>query len=136
MYKQKFQLNQIDTVASHVANIILEKKDYVIFLIGPTGAGKTTLIKHTLKKLGVNSNQVKSPSFALKRIYKTNKHIIYHLDLHRLEGQNLDDLELHETGIYLIEWGNIAKTKIKPDLTISLEYCQDENEREIKIENL
>lgn len=132
---QKYSIDEIDLFAKEIAQL-LKGSNQIVFFIGPTGAGKTTLIKHILKSIGLNHMMIKSPTFSLKRTYQHNNLMIHHLDLHRLENQSLDDLELTEEGIYLIEWGNFAKDKIKPDLTVKLEYGSDPNERVISVENL
>lgn len=135
MKQQKFNINQIDSIAQEIS-FVISQKNLVVFFIGQTGAGKTTLIKHILKNLGLDPMQVKSPTFALKRTYKIQEQTIHHLDLHRLEKQSLQDLELHDQATYLIEWGNIASQTLKPDLVIRLDYTEDPNQRQITTESL
>lgn len=133
--QQKFSIDQIDTIAQEIA-FLISQKNPTVFFIGPTGAGKTTLIKHILKCLGYDPMQVKSPTFALKRTYQIQNQTIYHLDLHRLEKQSFQDLELHDEGTYLIEWGNIASQAIKPDFIVKLDYTHNPDQRLITIESL
>ena len=79
----------------------------VVLLIGPLGAGKTTLAKGIVKGLGAASpDDVSSPTFTLIHEYGH----VYHIDLYRLDEPRevatlgLDDLFDREA-IVLIEWG-------------------------------
>ena len=79
----------------------------VVLLIGPLGAGKTTLAKGIVKGLGATSpDDVSSPTFTLIHEYGR----VYHIDLYRLDEPRevatlgLDDLFDREA-IVLIEWG-------------------------------
>ena len=79
----------------------------VVLLIGPLGAGKTTLAKGIVKGLGAASpDDVSSPTFTLIHEYGR----VYHIDLYRLYEPRevatlgLDDLFDREA-IVLIEWG-------------------------------
>jgi tRNA threonylcarbamoyladenosine biosynthesis protein TsaE len=79
----------------------------VVLLIGPLGAGKTTLAKGIVKGLGAASpDDVSSPTFTLIHEYGR----VYHIDLYRLDEPRevatlgLDDLFDREA-IVLIEWG-------------------------------
>jgi tRNA threonylcarbamoyladenosine biosynthesis protein TsaE len=79
----------------------------VVLLIGPLGAGKTTLAKGIVKGLGAASpDDVSSPTFTLIHEYGR----VYHIDLYRLDEPRevatlgLDDLFDREA-VVLIEWG-------------------------------
>jgi tRNA threonylcarbamoyladenosine biosynthesis protein TsaE len=79
----------------------------VVLLIGPLGAGKTTLAKGIVKGLGAASpDDVSSPTFTLIHEYGR----VSHIDLYRLDEPRevatlgLDDLFDREA-IVLIEWG-------------------------------
>ena len=79
----------------------------VVLLVGPLGAGKTTLAKGIVKGLGAASpDDVSSPTFTLIHEYGP----VYHIDLYRLDEPRevatlgLDDLFDREA-IVLIEWG-------------------------------
>jgi tRNA threonylcarbamoyladenosine biosynthesis protein TsaE len=79
----------------------------VVLLIGPLGAGKTTLAKGIVKGLDAASpDDVSSPTFTLIHEYGR----VYHIDLYRLDEPRevatlgLEDLFDREA-IVLIEWG-------------------------------
>lgn len=66
---------------------LLERRPRVLALVGPLGAGKTTLTQALAQQLGVRET-VTSPTFALQHIYKTH-HPAYdtlvHVDCYRLK---------------------------------------------------
>ena len=61
----------------------LAKTHKIILLEGELGAGKTTLSKGFADELGINPEQVQSPTYAYLNIYD-NK--LLHLDMYRLES--------------------------------------------------
>ena len=83
----------------------------IILLDGALGAGKTIFAKGIANALGVEEDEVTSPSFTLVNIYE-GRLKLYHLDLYRLnEGASaahavdLDELLTDEHAVFLIEWG-------------------------------
>jgi len=94
----------------------------IIFLQGPLGAGKTTLVRGFLRALGYQGT-IKSPTYTLVEHYLINDQTYYHFDLYRLHHpQELLDIGfedyLHANAICLIEWPEKAK-EILPNATIS-----------------
>ncbi|WP_457756360.1 tRNA (adenosine(37)-N6)-threonylcarbamoyltransferase complex ATPase subunit type 1 TsaE [Thermodesulfatator indicus] len=79
----------------------------VIFLFGDLGAGKTTFVKGLARGLGVPKDYyVQSPTFAIINEYP-GRVPLYHVDLYRLEPEDVYDLgleELAEQGVLVIEW--------------------------------
>jgi tRNA threonylcarbamoyladenosine biosynthesis protein TsaE len=82
----------------------------ILLLSGPLGAGKTMFAKGVCAGLGIEPDEVTSPSFTL-----VNPHVgrlrLYHIDLYRLEegasaahAVDLDDLLSDETAVIVIEW--------------------------------
>ena len=83
----------------------------VILLDGPLGAGKTVFVKGVASALGIDTDEVTSPSFTLVNRYGEGRLTLYHLDLYRLnEGASaahavdLDELLTDERAVVVIEW--------------------------------
>ncbi len=89
----------------------------VVFLEGPIGAGKTTLVQACARELGV-TEPVTSPTFALAHRY-AGRCPIAHLDLYRLEGQPVRDTDVlleyvAEGAITFIEWPGLGADWLPP----------------------
>src|SRR5258707_4533638 len=56
----------------------------VILLNGPLGAGKTILVKGIARALGLDEEDVTSPSFTLVNLHQ-GRLLLYHIDLYRLD---------------------------------------------------
>ena len=79
----------------------------LVILIGPLGAGKTTLTRGVGEGLGVEGN-VSSPTFVIARTHKRQGNPpLVHVDAYRLGSPaELDDLDIpFATSIVLVEWG-------------------------------
>ena len=57
----------------------------IILLSGSLGAGKTVLAKGIAQGLGIDKNNVVSPTFVLLRAYK-GKHLLNHFDFYRVKS--------------------------------------------------
>lgn len=81
-----------------------------VFLEGDLGSGKTVFVKGLAEGLGLDPDDVTSPSFALVHEYGPpgKPPVLVHADLYRLpaEGAPLDDLGLEARGeaILAVEW--------------------------------
>jgi len=116
-------------VGSHLGERL--KGGEILLLSGPLGAGKTLFIKGVCSALGIEEEDVTSPSFTLVNPYKGRLQL-YHLDLYRLDegasaahAVDLDDLLADEKSVIAIEWaermgayplpGNVWKVDISGD---------------------
>lgn len=80
----------------------------LVLLIGPLGAGKTTLTRGVGKGLKAIGN-VSSPTFVIARTHKRENSVtpLVHVDAYRLGSPSeLDDLDIpFSEAIVLVEWG-------------------------------
>jgi tRNA threonylcarbamoyladenosine biosynthesis protein TsaE len=80
-----------------------------LLLFGDLGAGKTTLVRGIAKGVGVDPDEVSSPTFVLINEYR-GRLTLHHVDLYRIEGAAVDDLGLEELsesgGVVVIEWAD------------------------------
>jgi len=113
------------------------KSGDLISFSGALGAGKTCFIKGIARGLGIDNNDVKSPSFTLVNEYHGRK-ALYHFDLYRMNKTEelyeigWDDYLMRD-GIVVVEWGEKAEKHLPLDrIDISIEIIT-EFQRGIKI---
>jgi len=82
----------------------------ILLLSGPLGAGKTIFVKGICAALGIDDEEVTSPSFTLVNPY-AGRLQLYHIDLYRLDegasaahAVDLDELLCDERAVIVIEW--------------------------------
>jgi tRNA threonylcarbamoyladenosine biosynthesis protein TsaE len=79
----------------------------VVLLYGDLGAGKTAFVRGMARGLGASPDDVSSPTFTLVQEYH-GRVTLFHVDLYRLEPNEVDDLGLDELvlgdGVVAIEW--------------------------------
>ncbi len=82
----------------------------ILLLSGPLGAGKTLFVKGICSALGIDEEDVTSPSFTLVNPY-AGRLQLYHIDLYRLDegasaahAVDLDELLTDERAVIAIEW--------------------------------
>lgn len=82
----------------------------IILLSGPLGAGKTVFVKGLASALGIDPEEVTSPSFTLVNPYEARLPL-FHIDLYRLDegaaaahAVDLDELLNDERAVVVIEW--------------------------------
>jgi len=106
----------------------------VIALWGELGAGKTVLAKGIATGLGLDASDISSPTFVILHEHGGGRLPLFHLDLYRLEGQDLGTTGWEETldagGITVIEWPDRAGAALPPDrLDVTLEHIADTKRR-------
>jgi tRNA threonylcarbamoyladenosine biosynthesis protein TsaE len=101
-------------------------------LHGELGAGKTTLVRHLLRALGV-TGRIKSPTYAVVEPYELAELAIWHFDFYRFQDpREADDAGFRDIfaspGLKLAEWPQKAVGYLpRADLVIGLEVLADES---------
>ncbi|MEM9136774.1 MAG: tRNA (adenosine(37)-N6)-threonylcarbamoyltransferase complex ATPase subunit type 1 TsaE [Cyanobacteria bacterium P01_F01_bin.42] len=109
-----------------------------LLLEGDLGAGKTTLIQSLGVGLGI-TEPIVSPTFTLINEYHEGRIPLYHLDLYRLQPENVASLFLENycegldvpLGIVAIEWAQ--RLPQPPDDYIKVDLCHESEGRQVKI---
>lgn len=87
----------------------------LIILEGDLGAGKTTFTKGIGEGLGI-TRIIKSPTYTIVREYTDGKMPLYHIDLYRLDEDEVEDLGLDEyflgDGLSVVEWPSVAPDEL------------------------
>lgn len=112
-----------------------------IELRGDLGAGKTTLVRHLLRALGV-SGRIKSPTYAVVETYELADLTVWHFDFYRFsDPQEWEDAGFRDIfasqGLKLVEWpdkaaGHLPLADLVLQLTVPLEM-QDETTRQMTV---
>jgi tRNA threonylcarbamoyladenosine biosynthesis protein TsaE len=102
----------------------------LIALHGDLGAGKTTLVRHLLRALGVQG-RVKSPTYAVVEPYELPELNIWHFDFYRFgDAREWEDAGFRDIfaspGLKLAEWPEkTAQVLPTIDLDITLSTLPD-----------
>ena len=109
-------------------------KREVIALLGPLGAGKTTLIQGIAAGLGV-AERVTSPSFTLIHEHR-GRLPFYHVDLYRLSPADVEGLGLDEylggQGVAAVEWAErLAPGACADGIEIEMAFSEADTDRRL-----
>ena len=102
----------------------------VVFLQGQLGAGKTTLVRGILRRLGV-SDAIKSPTYSLIETYDLVQATLHHCDCYRVTVESeLEDAGFRDLfmagSVWFIEWPERANGWFPtPDLSIRIEQTEE-----------
>ncbi len=82
--------------------------DGLLLLFGDLGSGKTVLVRGLARALGLAAEEIQSPTYTLIHEHEGPRGNLVHLDLYRLEPEEIAPLGLDELlagpGIKAVEW--------------------------------
>jgi tRNA threonylcarbamoyladenosine biosynthesis protein TsaE len=108
----------------------------VVLLSGNLGAGKTAFVRGLAQGLGINPDEVSSPTFTIVHEYRGGRLALYHADLYRLERTATEDIGLEEMGVkdgvLAIEWPDRLTHALPSAVTVNLEIKADDT-RQISV---
>jgi tRNA threonylcarbamoyladenosine biosynthesis protein TsaE len=109
------------------------KPGAVLLLSGPLGAGKTAFVRGLAAGLGIDPDEVSSPTFTLVHEYRGGRLPLYHADLYRLERTNAEDLGLEEprvsAGVLAIEWPDRLTHALPGTVTVTIDIVDETTRR-------
>ena len=118
-------------VASELASTLVAGD--VLLLSGNLGAGKTAFVRGLAEGLGVDPEEVSSPTFTLIHEYRGGRLTLYHADLYRLERAATEDIGLEEIGVsdgvLAIEWPDRLTHAIGGARSVAIEIIDDTTRR-------
>ena len=107
-------------------------------LVGDLGAGKTLFTRGLAAGLGIDPDEVSSPSFTLVNQYRGGRLRLYHLDLYRLDVETAEaaayDLGLEEMleerAVVAIEWAErLGGFPVPGAYRVEIAYAGDDLDR-------
>jgi len=109
----------------------------VILLTGDLGAGKTAFVRGVAIGLGLDPDEVSSPTFTLVQEYRgAGRLTLHHVDLYRLESAEAEDLGLEELaaggGVVAIEWAEKLSRPVPGATRVEI-VDRGDDRREIRI---
>lgn len=108
----------------------------VVLLYGELGAGKTAFVRGFVEGVGIDADEVSSPTFTLIQQYGGDRRV-YHVDLYRLDPDEVADLGLEELsergGLVCIEWADRLPWPVAGAVSVRI-TDRGEDAREVAIE--
>ena len=105
----------------------------IVALNGELGSGKTQLVRAICEGLGIDTEQVNSPTFVLMQAYPDGRLPVFHFDTYRLGDPDeflaigAEDYLHDENALCLIEWAEKVDSVLQRDkLTINIRQTGQE----------
>lgn len=119
----------LETIVAEVKKELSELSVFVLWLEGPLGAGKTTLVRHLLWSFGLPRSQpVTSPTFSYANQFTLKDRNYFHCDFYRGDETVIlwEQLGLSwpESGGFFIEWPSKIKRcdELRPTHILKISY--------------
>jgi tRNA threonylcarbamoyladenosine biosynthesis protein TsaE len=103
-----------------------------VLLYGELGAGKTAFVRGLAIGLGIDPDEVSSPTFTLVQEYRGGRLPLIHVDLYRLAAGEVDDLGLDALaagGVLAIEWAERMPRDDAGAIHVRLEHAGEDARR-------
>jgi tRNA threonylcarbamoyladenosine biosynthesis protein TsaE len=105
----------------------------VVLLSGSLGAGKTAFVRGLAAGLGIDPEDVSSPTFTLVHEYRGGRLTLYHADLYRIDTAAAEDLGLEEMGVaggaLAIEWPERLAHPMPGAIQVTIDITGDTERR-------
>ncbi len=125
---------ETEAVGRELGELLLP--DGVLLLSGELGSGKTVLVRGLAAALGIDAAEIQSPTFTLMRSHQGTDGSLLHVDLYRLEPQDIPELGLEEAlygpGVKVVEWAERLPYEVAGAMRVILRRGAREGEREIE----
>jgi tRNA threonylcarbamoyladenosine biosynthesis protein TsaE len=102
-----------------------------VLLYGELGAGKTAFVRGLAAGLGIDPDEVSSPTFTLVQEYSGRLPLV-HVDLYRLSPGDVDDLGLDALaaeGVLAVEWAERLPRTDAGAVQVGLEHAGGDRRR-------
>lgn len=119
---------QTEALGARLAAVL--PRAIMLYLHGPLGAGKTTLVRGLLRGLG-HAGPVTSPTFTLVESYELDNIRVFHFDFYRVvDPAELEFLGLRDyfdgKSVCIVEWPECAGAVLPtPDLDVMIRLSND-----------
>jgi tRNA threonylcarbamoyladenosine biosynthesis protein TsaE len=125
-------------IAISLANLL--QPGVVLLLYGNLGSGKTTFVQALAQGLGIKDS-VTSPTFTLIDEYTDGRMPLYHMDLYRLEPDQVRALHVDEywrgvdfpLGVVAIEWAERLELPVDHYLKMEFAIASQADTRQIRL---
>jgi tRNA threonylcarbamoyladenosine biosynthesis protein TsaE len=101
----------------------------LVVLSGDLGAGKTAFVRGLAEGLGIDPDEVTSPTFTLVHEYRGGRLPLIHVDLYRLDLADLDEIGLDSD----VEWAERLVRRPANPIVVTLRDLGSDR-REIQID--